>query len=60
MLTVLISSMTSAFRSKRILKPDVPPPRMNESPGRLGKGLIIAVIGVSCAAVVVSLIYMVR
>jgi hypothetical protein len=52
--------MASAFRHKRILKPDMPPPRIGEGPGRLGKGLIIAAIGVSCAALVVSFVFLTR
>lgn len=38
----------------------MPPPRIGESPGRLGKALLIALIGMSCAAAALSVMYMVR
>ncbi len=47
------------FHSKKILKPDVPPPGDEESFERLGQGLIWAAIGLCCVAGAIAIILIV-
>ena len=49
-------SMQLVFHSKRILKPDVAPPRQSESFEKLGHGLMMGAIGFCCVAGAVALV----
>jgi hypothetical protein len=55
-LCVDIRSMQQPFHSKRILKPDVPPPTDNGFFEKLGHGFVVGAIGFCCAVSAVALV----